>query len=339
MEKLNLNGLILVVGFLVLLSALSLFLGSMKGGCNKEGFETIPLQKDPTTQKIVAGYYQVDSTSMAAVPNGYKVDPNNPMKIIPVTDVAKLSIQADLKVPVPENGLPMPDGYYKLTDSSLAILPPNMMPLVNSVDFTQDTPSRLKINYGLGYVSSNQYYAQIYTPISFTPTSIPASSGVYFTNTNKTQVSFLPYGKLPNTEIGYGLIDNPSLKSNNTVFNAQTKQYRDISDNYNTQFHETAEDLQKKNESDLNYGQVRVKDQNGNMLILPYVPTQDKVTYYQPGEFPFGSSNYVPNYEDSVYLSTITNQPIVSAYANGTKPVEACKAYKDLKAQMERYCS
>lgn len=338
--KFTLNGLVLFIAFLVLLSIISIVLGSMKGCCQKkEGFETVPLKLDPTTNKIVAGYYKVDSANMAAIPYGYKINPDQPETLIPITNVAESKFKADLKMPVPTGGLPLPDGYYKLSDSSLALLPPDMMPKVNSVNFTQDTPSKLQISYGNGFVSSNQYYAQTYTPSNYTPPSLPTGSIVYFTTSSKTQVSFLPYGKIANTELGYGMIDNPNLKSTGAVFDTQTTKYRDISDNYNVQFHETSEDLQKKNEGDLDYGQVRVKDQNGNMIILPNVPTQDKVTYYQPGEFPFGSSNYVPNYEDSVYLSSLTNQSVLSPYASGTKPVEACKAYKDLKAQMERYCS
>lgn len=346
MAKFDSYGLILFVGFLVLLSALSLILGSMKGcGCksgSKEGFDTIPLKLDPTTNKITAGYYQLDSQNMAVIPYGYAIDPTDQTKIIPKTNTAKGNLMPDLTISkgvvinVPVDGSPLPDGYYKLTDSSLAILPPNMRPAVNSIDFTNDVPPRLLINYGIGYISETKYYAATYTPLH-QPSSLPP--GVYYTNGEKTQMSFLPYGKIADLRNGYGMMPDPNLKSSSAKFDTTTKQYRDISDNYNVQFHETAEDLQKKNESDLDYGQVRVKDQNGNLVILPYVPTQDKVTYYQPGEFAFGSANYVPNYEDSVYLSTLSKQSVVSPYANGTKPVEACKAYKDLKSQMERYCS
>lgn len=342
-SKFKLSSLVLFAGFLVLLSALSLVLGSMTGcGCNKmEGFaDKMPLKIDPSTNKIVSGYYKVDASNMVAIPYGYTINPDQPEKLVPKTNaVAQSNFKADPKISVPAEGLPLPEGYYKLTDSSLALLPPHMMPTVKSVDFTQDNPPILKIYYGLGFVSSDKYYADTFTPAKYTPPSLPSSSIVYFTDLNKTKVSFLPYGKIANTELGYGMTNNPNLKSSTAKFDTTTTKYRDIGNNYDVQFHETAEELQKKNKDDLNYGQVRVKDQAGNMIILPNVPTQNSVTYYQPGEFPFGSSNYVPNYEDSVYLSTLTKQSVTSPYATGTKPIEACKAYKDLKAQMERYCS
>lgn len=333
---------ILFVAFLIILSALSLILGSMKGcGCKenrKEGFDTVPLRTDPVTKKIVSGYYQVDSQNMAVIPYGYAIDPNDPTKIVPktATEIGKLSPDAE-GLSVPPEGQTLPEGYYKLNDASLAILPPNMLPAVKSIDFTDDTPPRLLVYYTNGYVSSAQYYASTYTPLR-QPSSLPA--GVYYTSMSKTQMAFLPYGKIADSSNGYGMIDDPKLKTTASKFDYQQKQYRDISNNYDVQFHDDLQDLRAQHDaSDLSFGQVRVKDQKGNIVILPSVPAQDKVTYYQPGEFPFGSSKYVPNYEDSIYLSTITRQSVVSPYATGTKPVEACKAYKDLKAQMERYCS
>jgi hypothetical protein len=303
-------------------------------GCEKEGFETVPLKTDPATNKVVYGYYKVDDDNMAVIPYGYIIDPLDQMKIIPKTNTAAQN-KLPTRVPqMPPSGYPLPDGYYKLSDASLAILPPNMLPKVSSVYFTTDTPPQLRINYDVGYVSSSVYYAKkINIDNNNIPYALPA--GVYFTKVDKTQVAFLPYGQIADAANGYGMIPNPNLNSN-----ANAQQYRDISNNYNVQFHETAEDLQKKaGDKDINYGEVRVRDQGGNLVILPYVPTQNTATYFKPGEFPFGSSNYVPNYADSIYLSSVSKQYTNAPYANGSKPVEACKAYKELKAQMERYCS
>lgn len=60
---------------------------------------------------------------------------------------------------------------------------------------------------------------------------------------------------------------------------------------------------------DSNLGVYYQFDQNGNMVKIENTEAQfSPVLYYIPGAYKFGSSNYVPNYEDSVYLSRTTRQ-------------------------------
>ena len=104
-------------------------------------------------------------------------------------------------------------------------------------------------------------------------------------------------------------------------------------------FHDDESTIKKQNDMyDLNFGEVRVRDQNGNIIILPKTDSQNSVTYHQPGEFTFGSSKYIPNYEDSIYLSQISRKVM---YGN-TKAGEcdsACMAYKEFKTKMDKYFS
>jgi hypothetical protein len=64
-------------------------------------------------------------------------------------------------------------------------------------------------------------------------------------------------------------------------------------------------------------------------------------TYYKPGSFLYGSQTYVPNYEDSIFLSKTTREsavtPIVRDITNmGTG---FCDIYSDNPRQLESSCS
>ena len=83
---------------------------------------------------------------------------------------------------------------------------------------------------------------------------------------------------------------------------------------------------------------MTVYDQQGNPVVIPYAAMQGTVTYYQPGSFPFGSSSYVPKYEDSVYLSRTTQLATTAPYVPSDGPLGACDAYKNLPSQQEEYC-
>jgi len=269
-----------------------------------EGLNTIPLATDPNAKNIINGYYQVNDSKMAMLPYGYKVDPSNPKKIIPTTKLAAQSlIPTNGKYPpIPPKGDSLPTGFYLISDSSLAVLPPNMSPNVKEIDFILN-PLMLQIYYGIGYVSQTQYYETKYTPKHYPPSLPP---GVYYTDASRKTISFLPPEEIADTKKGYGKIPNPKLNLSTTEFNFATSNYRDISNNYDTQFHDDVKSIMKSNGMyDLEFGETRVKDQNGNLIILPKTNSQGNVTYYAPGEYPFGASKYVPNYEDSIYLSMV----------------------------------
>lgn len=285
---------------LIFISVAFLLTDGKWGVWSQEGFEIIPLERNPVTNKPINGYYQVDDTNMALIPYGFGLDPNDSKKIIPITKTAASLLRATYKPGIPGPGEPVPDGFYFITDVSLAVLPPNMKPNVKEIKFS-DSPTKLKIYYNNGYVSSTEYYKQQYAPDTPLPTSLPP--GVYFTDSTKTKLSFLPEGKLADEKKGYGLKVNPTLNLSTTAFNFASSNYRDISNNYNVQFHDSVDVIKEQN--DITLGEVRVKDQNGNIIILPRPTSQSTVTYYKPGEYPFGASNYVPNYEDSVYLGSV----------------------------------
>lgn len=93
-------------------------------------------------------------------------------------------------------------------------------------------------------------------------------------------------------------------------------------------------------------------DQNGKLVEVSVSESNfAPVLYYMPGAYKFGSSSYVPTYEDSVYLSRSTRNAQLMPSANtegglGPAPVfntdsqlgGFCKANKKNKQKMEEKC-
>lgn len=343
---------VIIIAILLFVSAFSLLFDVD----SREGFlEIVPLATDPSTKKIAKGYYQVDKDRMALLPYGFAVDKNDPTKILPVTKVGINMLKPRYNAPVPKSGEKMPDGFYlvcatatatttatttkppscSISDSSLAVLPPNMMPNLETIGFTDESRPEILYYYGLGYISETQYYEKLHT-VPKKPETLPTE--LYYTDATQQYVSFLQYGQIMDPEKGFGAIKNPSLDLYTDKFSFQGSGYKDIQNDSSVQFHDDIDIIKKNNDLyDLSFGEVRVKDQYGNIIILPRTQSQGNVTYFDPGTYKFGGSIYVPNYEDSVYLSSVTNRSpfgqVKLANCNG-----ACTAYTEFKSKMEKYC-
>lgn len=70
------------------------------------------------------------------------------------------------------------------------------------------------------------------------------------------------------------------------------------SNNYNVEYHDAISDMQ-----DIDSEITWVADADGNKIGLPKLKGKEHITYYDPGTYTYGASAYVPNYEDSIYLS------------------------------------
>jgi hypothetical protein len=313
----------------------------------KEGLvDTVPIATNPNTSKraglLLDGFYQVDDENMAITPYGFKTDPSNQRHILPATKIGYNMLVPRYHPPLPAPGQPLPEKFYLknvtangVSDLSLAILPPDMMPNVNELDFSGNPPTLL-IYYNPGYISETQYYKNKYVPRT-KPDVLPKE--LYYTDESKTKVAFLQYGEIQDKDKGYGKMMNPTLDLKMKDFNYKTSNYRDVSNNYDMQFHDDEDTIKKQNNLyDLNFGEVRVRDQNGNIIILPKVESQNAVTYHQPGEFVFGSSKYIPNYEDSIYLSQISRNMMFGNTKAGECDT-ACKAYNEFKSKMDKIYS
>jgi hypothetical protein len=103
---------------------------------------------------------------------------------------------------------------------------------------------------------------------------------------------------------------------------------------------------------DPNLGKYWMFDNEGKLVEVNTESNKSPILYYVPGAYKFGASNYVPNYEDSVYLSRTTREsqltPVVntasqlggfcSQYAGDTLKTEEKCAAQDLNACASTSC-
>lgn len=118
------------------------------------------------------------------------------------------------------------------------------------------------------------------------------------------------------------------------------KQEYDLT-NYDVQYHDNIDDIKIQsgiNNSDIN--NMVVKDSCGNLVSIPFNASTTLPTYYKPGSFIYGSSTYVPNYEDSVYLSRTTGISAVSpVYPSSMIASGFCNYYKNDAITIEQKCN
>ena len=83
---------------------------------------------------------------------------------------------------------------------------------------------------------------------------------------------------------------------------------------YNTYYYDTNNyDIQYHDESNFNEyaGGTKglwVKNANGEIEYIEWTDISNYSTYFIPGSYPYNPSNYVPSYEDTVYLKYNTNK-------------------------------
>ena len=359
----------------------------------KEGFttESIKWLDPPKNTKLPFGYYQIDDNQMSQIPYGYIIDPANNRNVIAKTQTAVFEAKP-VAIKYTSDGY-IPDGYYKVSDVSMGIIPlspPNLKPSISSVTYrtmsnmteknvplsritNQPISGRIQVgdyvtidnmfgasisqvnadktynviysnNSGLGkvvyaydngYVSDTAYYAKKYP---WTSTN-PLPKKMYYVDSTRSTISFLPDGNdASNCPTCYGYITNKSLILNPTDGqNNQYTQYKDMSNNLDITFHPSPQDLSIQTGNDA--GIATVLDQCGNRVLLPKLKAQGDVTYYQPGAYRFGPANYVPKYEDSVYLSRTTNQPTTAEYKSAFLKTGICEVTKNSLIQNEQACN
>ena len=90
---------------------------------------------------------------------------------------------------------------------------------------------------------------------------------------------------------------------------------------------------------DANQATTWILDQAGNKISVPWSSVRGDITYYAPGTYPYGPSNYVPNYEDSVYLSRTTGESTVSPIYNTASMLGGfCSQNKNNPTVLESTC-
>lgn len=140
---------------------------------------------------------------------------------------------------------------------------------------------------------------------------------------------------------GY-LYENPNDKTKikmTSIFSEQISKTKYDTNNYSVQYH-TEPSGNMTDSSTAGPGKMWILDNSKNLVSVPYSDVSNNTLYYEPGSFRFSSSNYVPNYEETVYLSKLTNISTVSPI-NNTAAMGGgfCDFYKNNPDELEKMCN
>jgi hypothetical protein len=144
------------------------------------------------------------------------------------------------------------------------------------------------------------------------------------------------YNKEIFSSLGQNINEQGLTGGNNYKFDS-SKKYEDIISNLDVQFHDDF--TSEKDDYGLPQGTAYTIDKDGKRVALPPTGLKTPVTYFKPQDYIYGSLSYVPNYEDSVFLSRTANmyigEPIVE-----TASIKAgiCNYYKNNPDQLEQAC-
>lgn len=87
---------------------------------------------------------------------------------------------------------------------------------------------------------------------------------------------------------------------------------KNLNNRYDIEYHSSLNDIyginSKINPLQANLQDVSIKDNNGNDINIQISNTLGNPLYYIPGTYKYGSANYIPSYEDSIYLSKTYNK-------------------------------
>jgi len=129
-------------------------------------------------------------------------------------------------------------------------------------------------------------------------------------------VQQVPYGNKANAQNnGYTPVTDSEIYSS-SADPSGNKKTNDVpsgtgynTNNFDITYHDDPTAKTNSDDSTAGPGKMWVKDPSGNLVAMPYSDVSNTTLYYQPDSYRFGPSNYVPNYEESVYLSKLTNEP------------------------------
>jgi hypothetical protein len=235
-------------------------------------------------------------------------------------DTSKLIVN-DATEKIPDDNR-IPPTYYKIDSTYMATLPygnyVGPMPIDNLIPYgyfivkmpdVGDRMAKIPSGYAIDPTSNNR---EIY----------PVTAAARYKEKNKSDNNDDEFKN-------YEFISEPNEKS----------QYK--TNNYNVEYHDNIADINKQmGIYDTSFSSIFVYDKNGNPTLLSAATTQASPTYYTPGSFVFGSSGYVPNYEDSVYLSKTTGlSTLKTVQPTSSMKGGFCTQYQSSPIQLEQKCN
>lgn len=229
----------------------------------------------------------------------------------------------------------VPYGYYRINKAKYSKLPIGTE--VGELPYSSSGSAIIPQGYYVSNVNVNRTDSDgkiIYDTDGKTPLTTPMRKLIkvpsgYEANINKTGISpikktsayaLLQSGNAPNE------MESDTTKTNDKVYNPL---------NTDVVYH-TDDITSGKDDSQTC---TLVRNPEGNMVCLDDQLGGTLPTYYQPGSFIFSSSNFVPNYEDSVYLSFSTGRSTVAkAYPTTSSLGGFCKSLINNPTELEQKC-
>jgi hypothetical protein len=116
--------------------------------------------------------------------------------------------------------------------------------------------------------------------------------------------------------------------------------------NYDIQYHDTPESIKTNGQSGGSSAEsVMMLDESGNKTYMDWKDVSNGTTYYTPGSYIYGPSTFVPNYEESVYLSKKTYKPPTpktvdtGVFGGALDDYSFCSREANKKGSIESACS
>lgn len=259
------------------------------------------------------GYYKIEVSKdvwkmKPKIPTGFKVNPSDKTKLIvdPKNEVANYAITA----------------YKTKTDAELKQGPYEEIPLKPGETLTEAT--LLKDADPLTKKSTKYY--------RIAPFNDEKGNVVLSKYMMKKVPEPIPKGYIIDDK-NY-LIFNPDITE--YAFSRFDSEFDPT--NVETVYHD--EVVAKKEELNDQLGKYYSFDANGQLVREENTDASfSPVLYYVPGVYKYGSSNYVPNYEDSVYLSRTTRLPQSSPVYNTAGMLGGfCTQHKGNNFAIEEKC-
>jgi hypothetical protein len=101
----------------------------------------------------------------------------------------------------------------------------------------------------------------------------------------------------------------------NAMDSSSTSNSNYNSDNFDLTYHADPTKEEQPDESTAGAGKMWMKI-DGSLVAVPYTDVSNTTLYNSSGSYTFNPSSYVPNYEESVFLSKLTNQPTTTETHN-----------------------
>lgn len=276
------------------------------------------ISTDPSCSFIK--YYNTEGTlksgNFSNLPDNVYIDENYILQPIPagnkVTHDRKGYIPFDKSVQYSSSQI-----NYKENAINPSICKPN------EPDFNKSNP---KVCYDVSYVEMDVNGKPLF---SYNKIRIP--NGYYI---NSGNVEKIPYGYTIDP------YDNTKIAETNKLINEKYKTKYNALNFNDIEYHTDPTKSNNTDESTAGPGKMWVLDKDNKLVAVPYGDVNNNTLYYEPGSFRFGSSNYVPNYEETVYLSKLTNISTITPIQNTSAMGGGfCDYYKNNPDTLEEKCN